>query len=63
MQVISYYVTDVLTWPGVPGLFIAAVVAATFRLAMFTFTVALNTNRNGTHELISNSSYCPSRKA
>ena len=30
-QVISYYVADVLNFPGVPGLFIAALVAATFR--------------------------------
>ena len=33
-QVISYYVADVLTLPGVPGLFIAAIIAAAFRFVI-----------------------------
>ena len=35
-QIISYYVADQLSFPGVPGFFISAVVAATFRFIMLT---------------------------
>ena len=31
-QIISYYVADQLSLPGIPGFFISAIVAATFRL-------------------------------
>ena len=30
-QIISYYVADQLDFPGIPGFFVSAIVAATFR--------------------------------